>query len=395
MIFRASAGLFFMGLLLSVAMLQMAEALIYPGTVQLIPSGNLQMSANWIDTPKNGTWYNVLLLTNFVGMTASTHIKRDFTYEGTTAKIEIGDFNSHEWVPANNATMPRGNFPGFRQEPAGVQYRLYIQYYNAMNETLINKGCPTTIPCNPEVSVFAHPMVPAYPPSGVAACGMQDYQNGGVRACSFIAPLPYSLRVYWNQIPASERGFKNPPPTALYPIAYYRVEVSESQSFQSLVRNTTCTKGQTDNICNFDERIAILTGLTKTQVYYFRVLGGTIIGDGNASSVSNAYASIPLIGSCDAGFEDTNLGSETVCTACGPGTYKAFAGAGACSSCPEHFAEGNRIVKYCVVVLNYLFGVSKNSQFRENDPVRKKILLREMSRVFPLTLLFKRCVWWY
>jgi len=26
------------------------------------------------------------------------------------------------------------------------------------------------------------------------------------------------------------------------------------------------------------------------------------------------------------------------------------------------FAEGNRIVKYCVVVLNYLLGVSKNSQ---------------------------------
>ena len=26
------------------------------------------------------------------------------------------------------------------------------------------------------------------------------------------------------------------------------------------------------------------------------------------------------------------------------------------------FAEGNRIVKYCVVVLNYLFGVFKNSQ---------------------------------
>ncbi len=121
MIFRASAGLFFMGLLLSVAMLPTAEAIIYPGSVTLIPSGNLQMSANWIDTPKNGTWYNVLMITSFVGMTASVHIKRDFTYEGTTAKIEIGDFNSHEWVPANNATMPRGNFPGFRQTPAGVQ----------------------------------------------------------------------------------------------------------------------------------------------------------------------------------------------------------------------------------------------------------------------------------
>ena len=27
---------------------------------------------------------------------------------------------------------------------------------------------------------------------------------------------------------------------------------------------------------------------------------------------------------------------------------------------------------YCVVVLNYLFGVSKNSEFRENFSVRKK-----------------------
>jgi hypothetical protein len=45
------------------------------------------------------------------------------------------------------------------------------------------------------------------------------------------------------------------------------------------------------------------------------------------------------------------------------------------------FAEGNRIVKYCVVVLNYLFGLSKNIQFRENDSVRKKNLLRK-SHVF-------------
>ena len=68
MIGRASAGLFFMSLLLSVVILPTAEAIIYPGSVTLIPSGNLQMSANWIDTPKNGTWYNVLLLTNFVGL---------------------------------------------------------------------------------------------------------------------------------------------------------------------------------------------------------------------------------------------------------------------------------------------------------------------------------------
>ena len=154
-------------LLLSVAMLQMAEALIYPNTVRLIPSGNLQMSANWIDTPKNGTRYNVFIITSFVGMTASQHIKRDFTYEGTTAKIEIGDFNRHEWVPTNDVTETRCDFPGFRQEPTGVQYRIYIQYYNASNVSLANLGGLYA-----ELSSFAHPMVPAYPPTGVAACGM-------------------------------------------------------------------------------------------------------------------------------------------------------------------------------------------------------------------------------
>jgi len=51
------------------------------------------------------------------------------------------------------------------------------------------------------------------------------------------------------------------------------------------------------------------------------------------------------------------------------------------------FAEGNRIVKNCVVVLNYLFGVSKNSQFRENDSVRKKTWLREKSRVFAVRII--------
>jgi hypothetical protein len=79
----------------------------------------------------------------------------------------------------------------------------------------------------------------------------------------------------------------------LYPIEYYRVEVSASQSFQSLVGNTTCRTGQTNNLCNFDEGLAIVTGLTKAQVYYFRVLGGTIIGDGQNST---AVISQPIAG---------------------------------------------------------------------------------------------------
>jgi hypothetical protein len=43
------------------------------------------------------------------------------------------------------------------------------------------------------------------------------------------------------------------------------------------------------------------------------------------------------------------------------------------------------IVKYCVVVLNYLFGVSKNSQFRENDLAKKPG--PEKSRVFALRIM--------
>jgi hypothetical protein len=47
--------IFFMGLLLSVAMLPTAQAIIYPGSVTLKPSGVLQMTASWTDIPKNGT----------------------------------------------------------------------------------------------------------------------------------------------------------------------------------------------------------------------------------------------------------------------------------------------------------------------------------------------------
>jgi hypothetical protein len=47
--------IFFLGLLLSVAMLPTAQTIIRVGSVTLQPSGVLQMTASWTDSPKNGT----------------------------------------------------------------------------------------------------------------------------------------------------------------------------------------------------------------------------------------------------------------------------------------------------------------------------------------------------
>ena len=103
--------------------------------------------------------------------------------------------------------------------------------------------------------------------------------------CNELAALSFSLRVYWDRIPSEKRGLGDPPPISLYLIEYYRVEVSSSRSFQNLVANRTCQVGQADDVCIFDERVALVTGLTKAQVYFFRVLGGTIIGDGENSTI--------------------------------------------------------------------------------------------------------------
>ena len=63
------------------------------------------------------------------------------------------------------------------------------------------------------------------------------------------------------------------------------MEVSASLNFNSIVANRTCLSGQVDAVCNFDEQVALLTGLEKAQIYFFRVLAVTIIGDGANSTI--------------------------------------------------------------------------------------------------------------
>jgi hypothetical protein len=114
-----------------------------------------------------------------------------------------------------------------------------------------------------------------------------------IAPCSEIASIPNSLRVHWKW-PAS-RGYATTyiPPNA-YQLEYYRVEISTTKEFNVVLRNKTCTSGQVDPTCNFDERIAIMYGLEKTEHYFVRVRAGTIIGDGaNSSIIQTSIAGVP------------------------------------------------------------------------------------------------------
>ena len=94
--------------------------------------------------------------------------------------------------------------------------------------------------------------------------------------CNEIDSLPFTIRAHWER--PDSRGYADYIPSPAFLIEYYRIEVSESRGFQDLVVNRTCQTGQADDLtvangfdaisdfCNFDERVAILTGLEKARV---------------------------------------------------------------------------------------------------------------------------------
>ena len=114
----------------------------------------------------------------------------------------------------------------------------------------------------------------------VQACGTVEDEA----PCNELEMLPFSIRAYWEMPISIGYDITYIPPNA-YQIEYYRVEVSASLNFNSIVANRTCLTGQVDAVCNFDDRVALLTGLEKARIYFFRVLAGTIIGDGANSTI--------------------------------------------------------------------------------------------------------------
>ena len=114
----------------------------------------------------------------------------------------------------------------------------------------------------------------------VKSCAILDTSTS---PCSSLTALPFSFRISWDR-PASV-GYDTYFPSNAYGIDYYRVEVSANPSdFQNLVVSITCQTGQRDSVCNFDRRVAGVVGLTKARVYHYRVIAGTIIGDGQNSA---------------------------------------------------------------------------------------------------------------
>jgi hypothetical protein len=117
----------------------------------------------------------------------------------------------------------------------------------------------------------------------IRSCAIMDTSFS---PCSSLTVLPFSFRMYWDR--TASVGYDTYFPANAYGMDYYRVEVSADLDFLNLVASVTCIIGQKDSACNFDRRVALVTGLAKARVYYYRVMAGTIIGIGqNPATVTS------------------------------------------------------------------------------------------------------------
>jgi hypothetical protein len=146
--------------------------------------------------------------------------------------------------------------------------------------------------------------------------------------CSSLPVVPFGgFRIYWDR-PATI-GYDTYFPSVSYGIDYYHVQVSRDPlNFDTLAGSVTCVMGQLDQFCKFDRRIVAVTGLTVSQVYYYRVIVVTIVGDGRKSS---ALSSPMIYINCPAG---NFINSSGLCAPCVAGTYKPSSGSEACTTCP-------------------------------------------------------------
>ena len=161
----------------------------------------------------------------------------------------------------------------------------------------------------------------------VRSCAILDASTS---PCSNLAVVSSSFRVYWDR-PASV-GYDTYFPPNAYGVVYYRVEVSgDPLDFQTLAGSATCISGQNDPVCHFDRRVALVTGLTGGRVYYYRVLAGTIIGDGQYSTTLTS-PTIPAPPTCMCtGY------TGDVCTACVSASPPASTDASACVCGPGQY----------------------------------------------------------
>lgn len=168
----------------------------------------------------------------------------------------------------------------------------------------------------------------------VNSCAILDSTSSPCRLLAGVSSCGF--RVYWDR-PASA-GYDTYFPIPAYGIDYYRVEVSgDPLDFQTLTASVTCVSGQNNAVCNgyASTRIALVTGLTGGRVYYYRVIAGTIIGDGTYSTtVTSPTIPAPPTCVCTGYTGGTCTGCVSISAPastsvdacmCGPGQYDASA----------------------------------------------------------------------
>ena len=276
------------------------------------------MIAKWEDTPKDGLWYDIFILTTIQstgGITLHRYNNLQFTTNLMNYTIPSGRQN--QFVAGNGGTS--GTFPGF---VPNNQYRVYIRYVNAAGTQLNKAGGQT------EMSLHAVAMVQVSEPLNVAKCAGSDVTSS---PC-YRFPVSLSVRVKWDR-PLTV-GYGTYFPTPAYDIDYYVIELAESSAFAPVTHTYTCLVGAITAQCRFDDRIAMFTDINTASVYKFRVRAGTIIGQGLNSIAATAT---------------TGATSESTCVACGAGYYTTTAGATSNTACLKCAAG-----KYATTTVNAL-----------------------------------------
>lgn len=135
-----------------VVVVRTTMATIGAGAVLLKPCGVLEMEASWVDSPKDGSYYNILLLTTIQSTgIVFMHRRNNLIFNGTSMSYRIGEYNKNLFSPGNPAAGT-STFQGFK---LNNNYRVFIQYYNAAN-VYLNQA--------EGMSLFASPMIQASAP---------------------------------------------------------------------------------------------------------------------------------------------------------------------------------------------------------------------------------------
>jgi hypothetical protein len=253
--------------------------------------------------------------------------------------------NSLTYTPANAATVSQP-FPGIRRNLYSM--RVHINYVKSLRTPT---GCVGVCSC------IGGTCIQLCPSTSVAtdSCFSQNRLTPFAYPMLLAGPVP-SIKfqraasgthviVNYDRIPSGDRGFINPPPTSLYPINGYVVELDTTVKFDYTTRITKECLPATEKAfdCDYDNRVMYVYGLDPTKTYFMRMAGRTILGHGKyagpfllpPAKTEVPFASSSMCEQCVVGTYKTSSTqfSNQVCNACPGNTTTSVPGSLSLSSC--------------------------------------------------------------